>query len=134
MHGILPHPNNNNRYDKTKKNPKNLKKFYINVINDFFLFILCSWSFLPIISTFFIVYTWIMTILTPISINTGKTHQWMRLLDPNNVPHYYTTVIILLLCSYYMMLGRWPLLVSHSPPIIFSILASLLLVLHIAFF
>ena len=82
---------------------------------------------------FFIVYTWIMTILTPISINTGKTHQWMRLLDPNNVPHYYTTVIILLLCSYYMMLGRWPLLVSHSPPIIFSILASLL-VLHIAFF
>ena len=133
MHGILPHPNNSNRYDKTKKNPKNLKKFYINVINDFFFVHPVQLILSPNNQHFFIVYTWIMTILTPISINTGKTHQWMRLLDPNNVPHYYTTVIILLLCSYYMMLGRWPLLVSHSPPIIFSILASLL-VLHIAFF
>ena len=131
MHGILPHPNNTIDMIRQKKNPKNLKKFYINVINDFFVHpvqLILS----PNNQHFFIVYTWIMTILTPISINTGKTHQWMRLLDPNNVPHYYTTVIILLLCSYYMMLGRWPLLVSSSPPIIFSILASL--VLHIAFF
>ena len=132
MHVILPHPNNTIDMIRQKENPKNLKKFYINVINDFFVHpvqLILS----PNNQHFFIVYTWIMTILTPISINTGKTHQWMRLLDPNNVPHYYTTVIILLLCSYYMMLGRWPLLVSHSPPIIFSILASLL-VLHIAFF
>ena len=87
-------------------------------------FSLCSRS-----AGFFIVYTWIMTTLTPIFINTGKTHQWDCLIL---IMYHYTAIcsnhliVVLLL---YDVGGRWPLLVS--PPIIFSIPASLL---HIAFF